>query len=34
MLPILGAALRPEELASHQNWFREKPRDLEFQGFH
>ncbi|MEO0914293.1 MAG: sugar phosphate isomerase/epimerase family protein [Pseudomonadota bacterium] len=34
MLPILGAALRPEELAAHHNWLREKPRDLELQGFH
>ncbi len=34
MLPILGAALRPKELASHHNWLRELPRDLELQGFH
>lgn len=34
MLPILGAALRPQELATHHNWLREKPRDLELQGFH
>lgn len=34
MLPILGAALRPTELAAHHNWLREKPRDLELQGFH
>lgn len=34
MLPILGAALRPDELASHHNWLRERPRDLEIQGFH
>lgn len=31
---ILGAALRPEELATHHNWLREMPRDLELQGFH
>ena len=34
MTPILGAALRPEELAPHHNWLREQPRDLELQGFH
>ncbi|MEO0712863.1 MAG: sugar phosphate isomerase/epimerase family protein [Pseudomonadota bacterium] len=34
MLPILGAALRFEELPAHHNWLREKPRDLELQGFH
>ena len=34
MLPILGAALRPEDLPAHHNWLREKPRDLELQGFH
>lgn len=34
MLPILGAALLPEDLAAHHNWLREKPRDLELQGFH
>ena len=34
MLPTLGAALRLEDLASHHNWLREKPRDLELQGFH
>lgn len=34
MLPILGAALRPEELGAHHNWLRDKPRDLELQGFH
>lgn len=34
MLPILGAALLPEELAAHHNWLHEKPRDLELQGFH
>ncbi|MEM9229967.1 MAG: sugar phosphate isomerase/epimerase family protein [Pseudomonadota bacterium] len=34
MLPILGAALLPEELVTHHNWLREKPRDLEIQGFH
>ncbi|MEL6521399.1 MAG: sugar phosphate isomerase/epimerase family protein [Pseudomonadota bacterium] len=34
MPPILGAALRPEELAAHHNWLRDLPRDLELQGFH
>lgn len=34
MLPILGAALRPEDIPAHHNWLREKPRDLELQGFH
>ncbi|MEM1383834.1 MAG: sugar phosphate isomerase/epimerase family protein [Pseudomonadota bacterium] len=34
MLPILGAALLPQDLAAHHNWLREKPRDLELQGFH
>lgn len=31
---ILGAALLPQELPAHHNWLREKPRDLELQGFH
>ena len=34
MLPILGASLRPTDLAAHHNWLREKPRDLELIGFH
>ena len=34
MLPTLGAALRPDELAAHHNWLRELPRDLALQGFH
>ena len=34
MLPILGAALCPEDLVNHHNWLRKKPRDLELQGFH
>lgn len=34
MLPILGASLHPEDLKTHLNWLREKPRDLEIQGFH
>ncbi|MEO1681160.1 MAG: sugar phosphate isomerase/epimerase family protein [Pseudomonadota bacterium] len=34
MLPILGAALPPQDLAQHHNWLRDKPRDLELQGFH
>lgn len=34
MLPILGAALRSEEIPAHHNWLREQPRDLELQGFH
>lgn len=34
MLPILGAALRPDDLAAHHNWLRDLPRDLELQGFH
>ena len=34
MLPIVGASLRPTDLAAHHNWLREKPRDLELIGFH
>lgn len=34
MLPILGASLRPADLAAHHNWLREQPRDLELIGFH
>lgn len=34
MLPILGASLDPEELKANLDWMREKPRDLELQGFH
>lgn len=34
MLPIVGASLRPADLAAHHNWLREKPRDLELIGFH
>lgn len=33
MLPVLGAALPPSALAAHHNWLRERPRDLELQGF-
>jgi sugar phosphate isomerase/epimerase len=33
-LPIIGAALTNDELASYRDWILEKDRDLELQSFH
>jgi sugar phosphate isomerase/epimerase len=32
--PVIGAALRVDQLADHRDWLLEKPRDLELQSFH
>lgn len=32
-LPVLGAALAVADLAAHESWLREAPRDLELQDF-